>query len=82
MEAKSGFQSSELAALVCGLLVSVIPVLADKVPPDSVWAILLGSLLAVATYIAGRSHVKATTAKANAVLGAAQAAPSSDPSQG
>lgn len=66
-----GTKSSEFVVLVAGVAAAVLPVVLDKVPPDGVWAVVLGALLAAATYIAGRSHVKATTIKANALMATA-----------
>lgn len=81
MEAKPGIKSTELYVTIAALLVTVIPVLMDKVPQDGIWPMILGAILAVATYVAGRSHVKATEAKAKAVEAAAasSATPVVDP---
>lgn len=77
---KPGIKSTEIIALVAGLLVAVLPVIMDKVPPDSVWAPIIGAVLAAATYIGGRSWVKASASKANAIVSAANAVKRKDPS--
>ena len=74
-----GFKTSEFCVLVAGMLVAVLPVIVDKVPADSLWAPLLGSLLAAATYIAGRSWVKTAEAKADAIKTTAAAVPQANP---
>lgn len=82
METKPGYQTTEALAVVAALLVTVIPVVTDMLPPDSKWVAILGALLTLATYIAGRSHVKASASKAAALasaVGASQVPPSSPP---
>lgn len=64
---KSGRKTTEILALIAGLVVVVVPVVMDKVPADSVWAPILGAILAVATYIGGRSWVKSSASKAEAM---------------
>ena len=63
----AGMKSSEFLALVAGLLTAVLPVVLEKVPSSSAWAVILGALMAAASYIAGRSYVKATGLKAEAI---------------
>jgi len=67
MEAKPGMKTSEILALVAGLLTVLVPVLLEKIPPDSIWAVILGAVGAVAVYIGGRSWVKAAASKATAI---------------
>jgi hypothetical protein len=66
MEPKPGIKTTEFIALIVGLVVAVVPVVLDKIPPDSVWAVVLGGLLAVATYIGGRGYLKGVALKADA----------------
>ena len=73
MEAKPGIKSSELVVVMAGLLVAILPVVLDKVAPDSVWAVVLGALFAAATYVAGRSYVKGRALEQAAVSEAARA---------
>ena len=63
---KTGFKTTEFFALIAGILATVIPIIMDKVPSGSVWAVILGSLLAVASYISGRSYVKGVALKTDA----------------
>lgn len=74
-----GFKSSEFVVMIAGLLSCVIPVVMDKVPQDSVWYVICGALLASCAYIAGRSLVKASEAKSEAVKAAADAVVSQNP---
>lgn len=68
MEPKPGLKTSEIIVLVAGLLVAVIPTITGILPADSVWIAILGALGAAASYIIGRSWVKASTAKAGALV--------------
>ena len=67
MEPKAGIKTTEALALIAGLLAAVLPVIMDKLPPDSVWVAVVGAVLAAATYIGGRSWVKAAASKADAI---------------
>jgi hypothetical protein len=67
MSPTQGMKSSEFLTLIAGLLCAVIPVVLDKVPAESIWAVVLGTTLAAATYIAGRSLVKVSANKAEAI---------------
>ncbi len=74
---KPGIKSSELIATVAGVLVGVIPAVMDVLPPEHKIYALLGVLLSIATFVAGRSHVKASHSKAQAfveAVGSAEAA--------
>jgi hypothetical protein len=74
---KPGFKTTEFIALIAGIIATVVPLLMDKIPPGSVWAVVLGSLLAVATYISGRSYLKAASVKSDAIaaIGATKSNP-------
>lgn len=67
-----GAKTSEFFVAIFGIASAVIPVVLDKVPAGSVWAVILGALLAASTYIAGRTVVKATATKADAYVAAAK----------
>jgi hypothetical protein len=79
---KPGIKTTELVMAVAAVLAGVLPVVLDMLPPDSKWIGIVGAILAAATYIAGRAHVKATGAKAAALVEAAKAAPPSGPTLG
>lgn len=80
MDPKPGIKTTEVLALVAGLLAAVLPVVMDKIPPDSVWVAILGAVLAAATYIGGRSWVKAAASKARALESISQGKePKGDP---
>jgi hypothetical protein len=68
-------------ALAAGIALAVIPLAMDYIPKDSAWVPVLGALLAIATYIGGRQLRLGAEAKANAVIEAAKAAPSANPSK-
>ena len=73
MEIKPGMKSTEWIALVASIVLAVVPVLLDKVPAESTLYVILGLLVTVATYIVGRSHVKASGLKAEAMAAAVKA---------
>lgn len=83
MDPKSGFKTSELLALVASILVAALPIVLDKLPPESTWAVVLGVLLTIATYIAGRSYVKGAASRGAALVEASKAVgvPQPDPSK-
>jgi hypothetical protein len=84
VETKPGIKTSEAIALVAGCIAAIIPVIADRVPPDSVWAVLVGILGAVSAYILGRSYVKGKNSTGTALVEASKAsvANPSQPPQG
>jgi len=65
---KDGIKTTELAVMVAGIIATIIPVVLDKVPEGSTWAVLLGCLGAVATYILSRTWVKVADSKAKALM--------------
>lgn len=66
-------------ALVAGLLAAVLPVILDKLPPDSVWVAVLGAVLAASVYIGGRQLRVAADNRSAVLLEAAKAAPTQNP---
>lgn len=76
---KPGPKTSEFIALVASIVASVVAVLAEKVPPDSVWVLILGMVGAAAAYAAGRSYVKGQDVKAKAIVAAAGVPPVNPP---
>jgi len=55
---KPGIQTTEWWVTLLSVLGTVLALVMDKIPADSVWAVVLGSVAAVITYILGRSWVK------------------------
>lgn len=64
---KAGIKTTELIALIAGLLTAILPVVLEKLPAESAWIPILGAVLAAAAYIGGRSWVKVGASKAEAM---------------
>ncbi len=79
MEPKPGIKTTEIIALVAGLLTAIIPAVTGLLPPDSVWIGILGAIGAACAYIIGRSWVKASTVRANALVAIAKNSGVKDP---
>lgn len=73
---KPGMKTTEILALAAALIAAMVPVLLDYIPPDSRWVPILGFILAAATYIGGRSYVKASGNTAAALVEASKQGPS------
>lgn len=73
METKKGLSTSEWLALVAGIIAAVVPVILEKIPPESTAAVILGVLATIAAYILGRSYVKGKASAAEALVAASTA---------
>jgi len=84
---KDGSKTSEYLTMWIGVAVSIVltagPVILEKVPPDSVWAVIVGGLISIATLIGGyfgvRFGTKANAQKALASVEAAKAMGAAQP---
>lgn len=69
---KPGWQTSEIVVTVATILTLVVPIILEKIPEGSMWAVVLGMVATAAAYIGGRSMVKASGNKAAALVEAAK----------
>jgi hypothetical protein len=60
------------AATVAGVLVSLLPLIMGKLPPDSEWVGVIGAVMALMTYVAGWKYEKVGAARNAAMLEASK----------
>jgi hypothetical protein len=79
METKPTYKTE--IALAVSLLMAVLPVILDALPPDSKWIPLVGGLLALVTYMGSRQYRVASDNKSAALVEASKQVPPSSPPQ-
>jgi len=65
---KPGIQTTEFIATILSFIAGIVPVLLDKVPPTSVWYVIIGTIGAALAYVASRTVVKTVAINAAATV--------------